>query len=121
MPFTVQSKIKKPNKADFFTASFRNTLEHHLPYLRNHPDTERRPIDADDVYRFEGDLYGLLNHLNIDMSLHWLIMRLNKMSSPTDLGRNLHDAYGNNNSITLLIPATMLIDQIHKRFRTKRT
>lgn len=121
MPFTVQRTIKKPKYADFYTPGLRNTLEHHLPFLRNHPDTERRPVSADDIYRFEGDLYGLLHYIGIETSQHWLIMRVNKMTSPTDLGKSLHDEYGGANALVLKIPPPQVVDQVKKRFRTKRT
>lgn len=121
MAFTVQNTIRRTNSQVFFDLDFRQALEQHLPTLRINPDTQRKTVSPDDVYRFEGDLYGYLHHENIPISQHWLIMRLNHYLSPTHFGKELHDPYVDSQHTTLLIPPELLIDQIKKQFLTKRT
>lgn len=121
MALSVQSTIKRTNSKIFYDPKFRQTLEQHLPMLRATPDTQRKTVSADDVYRFEGDLYGYLHNEGIPLSQHWLIMRLNHYTSPTHFGKGLHDPYLESQHLTLLIPPEMLIDQIKKQFLTKRT
>lgn len=120
MAFTVQSTFHRPKSDVFFKPKFRSMLEQHLPLLRGHPDTKKVTIDADDVYRFEGDFYGLLFQRGISVSKHWLIMRLNHMTHPSHFGRELHHEFRDSQHITLMFPPDMFVDTLKKRFLTKR-
>lgn len=53
----------------------RAIFEDHIPYLRAEADViEVDPIKA---HQFHHDLMGFLTDANIDLGLHWLIMRMN--------------------------------------------
>ncbi len=121
MALTVQTTIRRPGSNVFFDPLFRVTLEQHLPLLRQSPDTQVTAVSADDLYRFEGDLYGLLHKLGHPVSQHWLIMRLNHYDSPSHFGKELHDEYSGIHQVSLMIPPELLVEQIKKQYLTKRS
>lgn len=92
----------------YMDPSFRAVLEAHIPYFRTDNRATLIPIDEHTAYRFEFDLWGLLLDLSIPRYLHWLIMRLNGMTSPTEYGPD---------RLELLIPDLDVVD----RLRTKHT
>jgi hypothetical protein len=93
----------------FYEEGFRVVLESHLTYLRNLNTTIPIQITSDDAYRYEGDLYGLLFMKRIPRELHWVIMRINDMTSPMEAGVDLN---------FLLIPETGEIDKIRQSYQT---
>lgn len=72
-----------PGDNTFYTTEWYTVVESHLQWLLQHPSTSILTLDGHDAYKFEGDLTGLLLSLNIHTRLHYVIMRLNNMSSPT--------------------------------------
>lgn len=95
----------------YYDDSFRNVLEDHLWYLKNHSSTSVLSIEPIKAYKYEYDLYGLLNNYSINMNLHWIIMRLNNMTDPTEVTRDLK---------MLLIPDIRVIEQIRQSHMTTR-
>lgn len=95
----------------YYDDSFRNVLEDHLWYLKNHASTNVLSIEPIKAYKYEYDLYGLLNSYSINMNLHWIIMRLNNMTDPTEVTRDLK---------MLLIPDIRVIEQIRQSHMTTR-
>lgn len=76
----VDSLMVKDGAASYYTDSMRNTLEDFMTKFRSsiQAPTTIAPTTAE---RFAGDLFGLLTFLNIPMSMHYAIMRVNKLNS----------------------------------------
>lgn len=74
-----------PGSEVYYDESFRATIETYLPYLRERPDTRILPVQADDAYRYEGDLYGLMLTLGILPEHLFIVMRVNDYTSSSDL------------------------------------
>lgn len=53
----------------------RNIFEDHIPALRAQADVLE--VDPHKAHLFHHDLMGFLTDANIDIGLHWLIMRVN--------------------------------------------
>lgn len=120
MALTVVSSMRKPRNEVYYDPVFRNMVEHHLSFLRFHPETTVDEISADQVYRFRGDFYGLLQQRNVEISEHWIYLRVNNMVSPTDFGTAFLNTYTTERAFSLLIPPQSAIDTLRKRFLTER-
>jgi hypothetical protein len=86
----------------FYDPAFRNVLEDHIPFLRERHST-LMILKPDESYQWRGDLYGLLHMKGMARQYHWLIMRLNAMTTPRDF---------NEDTLTLLVPNFTVIEQI---------
>lgn len=84
MSASINSLMVREGPGLFYTQAFRNVLEDHLEYLRNHQNTEALPIEDHPSHKYEGDFYGLLQHYRIKAEHRWLVMRLSGLTSPTD-------------------------------------
>lgn len=83
MTITLSSKL--PNDPEiYFTESFRQVIEDHLTYLKNHESSEMIEISNQVAHKFHGDLTGVLQSYNIPMWMHWTIMRMNNMNSVSE-------------------------------------
>lgn len=87
----------------YYDEKFRAVLEDHMTYFRTHATTTLQQLEAHEVNKWRGDLFGFLNTLKIPAQFHWLIMRMNAMSAPTDLDVHVE---------TLLLPSTSEIEKI---------
>ena len=85
MAFSIGQLAAPMGNVQFYNPSFCRYLETYLPWLRTHPKTTQISIDPHDVYKYEGDLYGLLSKNGISHEAHWLVMRLNDLKSPADV------------------------------------
>lgn len=45
-------------------------------------------VDADQAYRYEGNFYGLLNHLNVPEDLFLQTLYVNRLTHPTEYKSN---------------------------------
>lgn len=81
---TIDNLMSSEGDQIYYTEAFRNVLEDHMPFFRNHPSTKYVSITPAYAYANDKDFIGLLNTLNVPRYLHWLIMRMNDLSSPQD-------------------------------------
>lgn len=70
----------------YYRASFRQTLEAHMPHLRASKSTEKNNVPENLGAIFESDLSGYLNEFGYEMHLHWIIMRMSGLNSPHEFG-----------------------------------
>lgn len=73
-----------PGPDVYYSPEFRNVLEDHMTYLRTHPENSVVTIAPNIGYKYIGDLAGVLHHYNVPYHLHWVVMRMNNMTSPID-------------------------------------
>lgn len=66
----------------YYDPAFREVLESHMSWLRNHPTTLVRGVDPSTADQYNHDLPGLLRHYSAPDHLHWVIRRLNDIPSP---------------------------------------
>lgn len=89
----------------FYDNKFRAVLEDFMSFFKSHPTTYRISIEPIQAYKYEFDLFGLLTDCGISINLHWLVMRMNNMTSPTDATKNL---------LTLIIPNISTVSYIRQ-------
>lgn len=93
----------------YYDPSFRNVLEDHMTFLRTHPQTTKLVVESIYAYKYVGDLSGLLKHYNIEIYLHWTIMRMNNFTSFGDTKDDIFE---------LLIPNSDVIERIRQSHKT---
>lgn len=89
MSSAIEDLMSDPGPDVYYEEGFRNVLEDHMTYLREHAETIVLTVTPKqtDVYQF--DLIGLLNELNVPMYLHWVIMRMNHLNTITQVPADL--------------------------------
>lgn len=92
----------------FYTQPFKQYIETHLKFLRDHPDTIKRVVEPGLVYKNRFDFYGLLLDMKVPYQYHWLIMRVNGMHDPSEMPAE---------HLALLVPDTRVIDQLVQLYR----
>jgi hypothetical protein len=95
----------------YYDPTFRVTLESHLQFIINHSSTTILTLATNDSYRFEGDFYGLLGAKNIPAHLHWLIMRMNGLTSTTDFKEGV---------VSILTPNENMLENIRNLYMVNR-
>lgn len=68
----------------YYDQAFRDVLEDYLSFLKNTNSTTTISVEPMVAYKFEFDFFGLLANYNIQPHLHWIIMRMNDLTSPSD-------------------------------------
>lgn len=101
----IDSLMQDPGPSIYYNDAFRVVLEDHIAYLKTHPGTTVIYPDSMQRHRYEFDLFGLLTQHNIPAYLHWIIMRLNRLSSPNIKLDDIN---------LLLIPDPSIIEQIRQ-------
>lgn len=91
----------------YYSDRFRVVLEDHMTYLRNHPQTYYKEVNSKQAYKFEGDFFGLLSELNLPVEFYWLIMRMNKLTSPV---------YTESTITSIIVPSNDVIERIRSAF-----
>lgn len=97
--------------AIYYDAGFRVVLEDHMNFLRTSPTTTVLVIPPGEAWKFEFDLYGLLRKYGVAPHLHWLTMRMNKMTSPEEFTADIEQ---------LLIPDQVVVSRLQQSHQTSR-
>lgn len=109
MALSLQALAKNPGPSVYYTPGWHRLMETHMRWLRE--QVTLRVVEVQDqlVYKFEGDLFGLLRVLGIDDQYHWLTMRLNGMNSPLEFDKRFSQ---------LKLPSPDVVDRIMSIYRT---
>ena len=109
MTMSINSLMLNEGADVFYTPRWHRFIETHLLWLRNHPEIQILQIDPHDAYKYEADLIGLLQQYQIPMEHHWIVMRLNEMTSLTQF---------RSDQLSLFIPPRSVIDQLRAVYVT---
>lgn len=75
-------------KQVYLSTEIRNLLESHIEFLRKHPTTTFFGLEPHLIYKYRGDFYGLMIQANVPINYHWLMLRINGYTSPTNIDEN---------------------------------
>lgn len=100
--------LADPGPDIYYTKAFRDVLEDHLTWLRDY-HSSIMIIQPDEAYQWRGDLFGLLAAKGVPRHLHWLIMRLNRWTSPT---------HTDENTLAVLKPNPTVVEQILQSYNS---
>lgn len=78
------NKLVDPGADVYYSLAFRNMIEDHLQWLITNPTSAPITIEPGIAYKYAGDLEGVLRYQGVSNRLHWIIMRMNAMTSPSD-------------------------------------
>lgn len=95
----------------FYNQDFRDVLEQHVDWLKNHASTQRVTVNPEDSYKFERDFYGLLAKMNIKPEYYWVTARVNGYTSSLDF---LAEPY-------ILVPSENTVDGIKRMYEASNT
>lgn len=112
MSFSINNLGVSESSAFYYTDEIKALLESHVEFLKNHNETRIVQVSPHLTYKYEGDFYGLLMTLKIPPQYHWIIMRMNDYTSPTEMPEN---------KIAFIQPGFNVIDQIINMHRTAKS
>ncbi len=81
----------------------RQLITTHKTYIREHSTTAVSTINNSEMMVHQYNLYGYLNKIGINTSLHWIVLMINGIQTPTDFTVGMD---------SLLIPDLRLIEEI---------
>lgn len=94
----------------YYHRDFMSMIEYHLPHIRSLSTTETHSVDPVKRHVYEGDFYGYLTVHSIPHHLQWITLRLNDLHNPIEFV----------DQDTLLIPATSVIEEFARAYRTEK-
>lgn len=89
--------------AIYYTDEFRDVIEDHLSWLRNHQKTTLRAILPEIAYPNAGDFYSVLDAIGLKRQYHWTVLRMNGLTDPIQSPEDLSE---------ILLPSTDIIDNL---------
>lgn len=104
--------------AIYYTTEFRDTIEDHLSFLKNHDRTTIMMVENIDAVRYQFDLGGLLLSYGVPVYLHWIIARMNDYTAVQGYPIKLDPVTG---TYRLLVPDSTAIDSIVQLHNTRNT
>jgi hypothetical protein len=75
----------------YYNPSFMRVLDDHMTYLRQHPKTTTMTVQPIQAARYRFDLRGLFIELAIPAQFHYVVMRMNQLTSFQDVPETLTD------------------------------
>jgi hypothetical protein len=119
MAFKVLSAVGDGGDSVYYEQAFRTHIESHLNILRfTNPRTLN--VKSNELWQFEGNLYGYLSLKDVPPEIHWVIMRVNNMHNPNEFGRKVPEYAMPRDGDVLLIPDQGLLDSIRSLYLGKK-
>lgn len=104
------NKVSSAVDEVYFDPGFLVLIESHLTQLRKNPNVGYAGINEHQNYKYEGDLYGLLDDLNIEKKFHFIVARLNHYEHSGDF---------KGDASTLMLPDFNEIELLKSVYQTK--
>lgn len=83
MTMSINSRMVNEGADLYYTPEWHRFIESHLHWLRKLPGNSMIAIEPADAYKYEADLQGLLQAYNVPMEYHFIVMRINGMTTLT--------------------------------------
>ena len=109
MSSAIINLMKNTGPEIYYDPGLHTVFESHMRYLKTLNDTRVVDVDPHDVYKYESDFYGLLSKMGYPNQFHWVIMRINDITNPTNLDANL---------TYLIIPSDAAMSKIQQLYTT---
>lgn len=111
MAMSITKRMADDGAAIHYTAEWMRMIESHLTFLRAVSADNVVQVEPQMAYKYEGDLYGLLQQLRVRSEYRWVVMRLNDMTNPDQLAAD---------RTTLVFPDFKLVESLTKTFQTSK-
>ena len=99
-------------ESTYYNAKFLDMIESHLTHLRRTEGIQALSVTEHQGYKYEGDLFGLLDDLMVEKKYHHIVMRVNDIQSSADYKGNLPH---------ILLPSLNEIDMIKNIFQSSES
>lgn len=96
-----------PGEDIFYSKGFMDTLESHMDFFRKSINSTIVDIDNRQSDVYNGDLFGYLNEVGIEIKYHWVFMRVNGLYSSSGFTKNIR---------TLILPSRDQIEKIRSAY-----
>lgn len=106
---SLQDTGQDPGADIYYRSDFRDMIETHLTYLLEDEGAESKIVDPQVAVRHEYDFLGLLSEMRIKPQYHWIVMRMNGLTNPTNYTSDM---------VNLIIPSTATIDRLRRMHTT---
>lgn len=104
--------LQPPIDQVFFDHDFLVLLESHLTYLRTQGNIRLATVSKHQNYKYEGDLFGLLDDLDVLKKFHHITARVNGYESSSDFKGDVE---------YLVIPDYAEVDMLKTVYQTKNS
>lgn len=95
----------------YYNSSFRDVLEQHLTFLREHEGARTIEVSTREMEKFKQDLYNFLSLKGVDGYLHWITMRVNGWLSPIEFeGKD-----------SILVPSKHAVNRIKQLYESSQS
>jgi hypothetical protein len=84
MAVTVLSKAIADGGSVYYSEAWRNTIEQHLSWLLGQSTNVTVPLVPSDTIKYQFDFFGLCQEYGYAPYLHWIILRMNGLTGPTE-------------------------------------
>lgn len=111
MTMSVVRQMHSSGAPFYYSREWRLLVESHLSWLRTGVESEVISLDHQIAYKYEGDLFGALTELKVPEYMHWPILRMNGLSSPTHF---------NGDAIILMVPQQSVLSSLRGLAETKQ-
>lgn len=108
----VQQYLNKDGDSVYYENAFLRVIEEHIPYLRKQETVQVLSIADSTANAYDHDLYGVLTSSSIPVIYHWVIMRLNNLTSPFEYRAEM---------VSLLLPDFNEIEKIKTRYQSTQS
>lgn len=109
MTMSVLGLLTPSGGAVYYTPEWRKLVEDHLQWLRRSAEMDVVIIDDHLGYKYRGDFDGALLELGVPPERHWVALRVNGMTNPTEFDGNRG---------TVMIPTTETLNRLFQVYRS---
>ena len=109
MTMSINQRMEDEGPPVHYDPSFFYEMESHIEYLRNHPDSDYLEVSDQRAHKHQADFYGLLKAYDVPFEQHWIVLRMNGLTSPTQYMPDM---------IQILLPSDRVIANIRQIYRT---
>lgn len=110
MTTLIENLLTPAGSEAYYDSAIRAVLEDHMSFFLEHPKTSVIPVEAMVLHQNEFDLISLFNTLKIPMAYHWFVMRLNGITSFTNVPQHITG---------VIVTDFTLVENIIKVYRAK--
>lgn len=112
MAITLNDLVKDNYDPELYSEGFTSLLEHYMQYMRDSDVVSVVNLDSHLVYKFEGDFYSLLSAMDIPKSMHWITLRLNRLTNPCHYSPDI---------TFILVPDITFINSVLEKYKKKNS
>lgn len=109
MTLSVQNTQVAMGADVYYQEAWQVLIDSHLLFLMQPAYVTYLTVNPHDAFKYEGDLWSLLQSQNVPPQYHFPIMRANGLYAPQEYTRDM---------TTLIIPAATFIDQLRNLYLT---